>query len=420
MQETRRSGRRPLPRGRRCPTDRCSAGLAILHVAACPACGFGLGQGAGSFRVGRVLGLGGGHRRCLQPGSLSGSGCRRSGGLGLALGLGSFGFGMALGLGSFGFGVASSFGGLELGTGGGLRLASGFGGRGGLRLAACLGGLELGACRGFDLAPRGLRLGRHASLFLEPGCLRFGGRGDLGLASCLGSLELGERRGLGLAPRGFCCGGFGRLGLASRLGSFDFGECRRFRLAPGGLGFRLGGRGGLGLALRLRCLGGSRRLRRFASLRLVVAQEIGRRPGQRVERRELVVTVRSRRVPVGDVGDQRAAGGRDRGMAPACISWPKCGAHDRQRPSASFQQLPHVYWRQDMQKLKVLWNASSCCDVASRSVSLRAAAKASSIDVSSDMTKFLRPRETTLSPLRLGDLRVRGFERVAGTATFAE
>ena len=81
------------------------------------------------------------------------------------------------------------------------------------------------------------------------------------------------------------------------------------------------------------------------------------------------------------------------------ISCPRWGAHDRQRPSVSFQQLPHVYWRHDMQKLNVLWNASSCWDVTSRSVSLRAAAKASSMDVSSDMTKFFRPRDMTLMPL---------------------
>ena len=43
------------------------------------------------------------------------------------------------------------------------------------------------------------------------------------------------------------------------------------------------------------------------------------------------------------------------------ISWPRCGAQVRQRPSALFQQLPHVYWRQVMQKLKVAWNASSWC-----------------------------------------------------------
>ncbi len=52
-----------------------------------------------------------------------------------------------------------------------------------------------------------------------------------------------------------------------------------------------------------------------------------------------------------------------------------------------------------MQKLKVLWKASSCWVVTSRSVSLRAAAIASSSDVSSDMTKFFRPRDRTLTPL---------------------
>ena len=90
------------------------------------------------------------------------------------------------------------------------------------------------------------------------------------------------------------------------------------------------------------------------------------------------------------------------GKGAARTSWPRFGAQLRQRPSASFQQLPQVYCRQDMQKLNVLWNASSWWVVTSRSVSLRAAAIASSIDVSSDMTKFLSPRDTTLRPLRRG------------------
>ena len=67
------------------------------------------------------------------------------------------------------------------------------------------------------------------------------------------------------------------------------------------------------------------------------------------------------------------------------------GAHDWQRASTSFQQFGQVYCRHDMQKLNVLWNASSWCAVDSRSVSLRAAAIASSSVVSSDSTKFFRP-----------------------------
>jgi hypothetical protein len=63
----------------------------------------------------------------------------------------------------------------------------------------------------------------------------------------------------------------------------------------------------------------------------------------------------------------------------------------RQRPSVSFQQFEQVYCRHVMQKLKVLWNASSCWETASRSTSLRAAASASSSDESSLRTKFLRP-----------------------------
>ena len=88
------------------------------------------------------------------------------------------------------------------------------------------------------------------------------------------------------------------------------------------------------------------------------------------------------------------------GNGAGMTSWPRCGAHDRQRASASFQQFGQVYCRQDMQKLNVLWKASSWCEVCSRSVSLRAAAIASSIEVSSDRTKFFRPRERTLTPLR--------------------
>ena len=100
---------------------------------------------------------------------------------------------------------------------------------------------------------------------------------------------------------------------------------------------------------------------------------------------------------VAGVTDVAGMSGKGAGM----ISWPRCGAHVRQRASASFQQFGQVYCRQDMQKLKVLWNASSWLVVSSRSVSLRAAAIASSIDVSSDMTKFLRPRDRTLTPLSL-------------------
>ena len=92
------------------------------------------------------------------------------------------------------------------------------------------------------------------------------------------------------------------------------------------------------------------------------------------------------------------------GNGAGMISWPRCGAHDRQRASASFQQFGQVYCRHDMQKLNVLWKASSWWVVSSRSVSLRAAAIASSIDVSSDRTKFFRPRDRTLTPLS----RVRG------------
>jgi hypothetical protein len=77
---------------------------------------------------------------------------------------------------------------------------------------------------------------------------------------------------------------------------------------------------------------------------------------------------------------------------------PRVGEQVRHWPSASFQQFGQMYCRHDMQKLKVLWNASSCCDVSERSVSSRAAAIASSIEVLSSRTKFFRPRERTLTP----------------------
>src|SRR4029078_2562859 len=79
------------------------------------------------------------------------------------------------------------------------------------------------------------------------------------------------------------------------------------------------------------------------------------------------------------------------------ISCARFGAQLRHRPSATFQQLPQVYWRQYMQKLKVEWNAPSCCAVTSRSSSLRASARASSSDESSLITQFLTPRLSVLN-----------------------
>src|SRR5437773_1062019 len=87
------------------------------------------------------------------------------------------------------------------------------------------------------------------------------------------------------------------------------------------------------------------------------------------------------------------------GAAAGAISSNGRGAQDRQRASTSFQQFGQVYCRHDMQKLNVLWNASSWCDVTSRSASLRAEAIASSSVVSSDRTKFFRPRDRTRTPL---------------------
>ena len=92
-----------------------------------------------------------------------------------------------------------------------------------------------------------------------------------------------------------------------------------------------------------------------------------------------------------------AANGASFGNGAWRMSWPRFGEHVRQRPSTWFQQLPHVYWRQFMQKLNVEWKASSCCAVASRSWSLRAAAIASSIDVSSLMTQFFIPFDSVLN-----------------------
>src|SRR5262249_61760373 len=79
------------------------------------------------------------------------------------------------------------------------------------------------------------------------------------------------------------------------------------------------------------------------------------------------------------------------------MSWLRFGAQVRQWPSVGFQQFAHVYWRHDMQKLKVEWKASSCCEVVSRSSSLRAAASASSSEESSLITQFLTPFDSVLN-----------------------
>ena len=105
----------------------------------------------------------------------------------------------------------------------------------------------------------------------------------------------------------------------------------------------------------------------------------------------------------------------------ASFSMPGSGTQVRQRPSAVFQQLPHVYWRQVRQKLKVLWNASSWFVVALRSSSLRASAIASEKDA------LVRQDEVASCPLRdrahPADPRAprrRRLERVASAAPFAE
>ena len=60
------------------------------------------------------------------------------------------------------------------------------------------------------------------------------------------------------------------------------------------------------------------------------------------------------------------------------------GAQERQRLSTSFQQALQVYWRQSMQKLKVLWKASSWWSVALCSSKDRASAIASASEKLSD------------------------------------
>ena len=85
------------------------------------------------------------------------------------------------------------------------------------------------------------------------------------------------------------------------------------------------------------------------------------------------------------------AGAAYAAAANAGSSIPGMGAHVRQRPSGVFQQSPHVYWRQVRQKLNVWWNASSWCETAVNSSSLRASAIASEKDASSERTKFFIP-----------------------------
>ncbi len=67
------------------------------------------------------------------------------------------------------------------------------------------------------------------------------------------------------------------------------------------------------------------------------------------------------------------------------------GAQERHRPSSAFQQLPQVYCRQSMQKLNVLWKASSCVVVALISSAWRASAIASDSDIRPLRTKLRRP-----------------------------
>jgi hypothetical protein len=67
------------------------------------------------------------------------------------------------------------------------------------------------------------------------------------------------------------------------------------------------------------------------------------------------------------------------------------GAQERHAPWFSFQHLSQAYWRQVIQKLNVRWNSSVTREDSSLVTSMRAAAMASSIEVPSVMTKFLRP-----------------------------
>ena len=61
-----------------------------------------------------------------------------------------------------------------------------------------------------------------------------------------------------------------------------------------------------------------------------------------------------------------------------------------------------------MQKLKVLWKSSATREDISREPSMRAAAMASSSDVPSVMTKFLRPLASMRAPAREGLLEALG------------
>ena len=288
--------------------------------------GGGCGGGRHATRLGRGFGVRlasflGGFELCERGrfgGAAGGFGFRRGGGFRLELG--------RLGLGrGCGLGLASCLSGFELGERGRLGLASCLlclGGRGGLGTESRFLGLQLGEGCGLGLAPDPLRLG-------------FRGGGRLGLALCFrgGGEGCGSHgRRCGLCPAaflglrlssffGFRCGlgsrrGFGGLGLCPapffgfrcrRCGGFGFGSCLgfRFRLRRRlGLGGLPGSRFGLG------CRFG---LGRGPGLCLGVVQQIGRRPGHRVERRKLVVAVGGRGVPVRAVREHRAAGHREIG-----------------------------------------------------------------------------------------------------------
>ncbi len=427
--------------------------------------GLGLPPRLGRFEFGSCCGLRlasgsfGSCSRFLLGAELRGLrlGCRR--GLCFAPGLGGLEFGERLGLclsscclgfsGCRGFRSAPGFGGLELRGRRGFRSAPGLGGfrlgdRSVLGAAPGFGCLRFGECCGLCLVASlgGLQLGAHFRLVLESGGfggvgvgfrLRPGGLGRgfrLGLES--GRLELGSPFGLGLEP--------GRLGGGSGRGDRD-------------LGFGQGGCVGLGLDLRLetgldirfdrlhrrRCLRhaepreAGHHVERFGIVRLrrrgfergcradvIPPGDVRGRPGQGVERRDLLARVldggmairaAGGQCPAGDI-DVRERGGQD------LLAEVRCAGEAAALggvPAVAAGVLParHAEVEGLVERVELLGRGLAIGLVARRGEGLVHGRVVGQDEV-------LEAARHGPQALEAGDPRCRGLERVAGATTFAE
>ncbi len=394
-------------------------------------CGFRLPPGLGGFEFGASLGLGleprGLGPRCLVgfclPPAFGGQerGSRRE--LQLTPGFGRF---------RLGLGPASGFGGfcccegnrLGLEPGGFFRRGGfrfglqprGFRSRGRFRFRLQPGSLGRGGLLGLRLDPGsflGLRLdpGSFLGLRLDPGRLgRLGlGRGR-GFDLCLdpgrlGLLGLGERRGLSLRS-GFDLGPQARLDIGldgvdrpGRASHAKPGEARHDVDLPGVVG-------------RTGVDAGCRRS-------VILGGDVGGRPGQRVQRRDILATVLNGGVAV-RVGDHRAAGVIEIGEG--------CGEHvlaeERSaRQAATLGRVPAVAARVLPARHAEVEGLVERVELLRRDFAIGLVARRGERLVHGRVVRHDEVLESARhdpDPLEAGDPRNRGLERVAGAATFAE